>query len=182
MLDVHCIAHREALAANDASSHFLELQFIDKFANKVYSWLGKSSKRHGELKELMESFQITKLEILQIHQIRWLSRGKVMEILAKLMPALLKDWELGEKKMYELATIFQVQFYIHLLADVLIELNKFNQKFQEDHVDITSIGTTLDVSISMLRKRFLGDIFGAGAVNISSFLSKVQGETLEVYR
>jgi len=179
LLDVHCIAHREALAANDASSHFLELQFIDKFANKVYSWLGKSSKRHGELKELMESFQITKLEVLQIHQIRWLSRGKVMERLVKLMPALLKDWELGEKKMYELATIFQVQFYIHLLADVLIELNKLNQKFQEDHVDITSIGTTLDVSISMLRKRFLGDIFGAGAVNISSFLSKAQGGTLE---
>ena len=78
----------------------------------------------------MESFQITKLEVLQIHQIRWLSRGKVMERLVKLMPALLKDWELGEKKMYELATIFQVQFYIHLLADVLIELNKLNQKFR----------------------------------------------------
>ena len=62
---------------------------------------------------------------------------------------------------------------------MLIELNKLNQKFQEDHVDITSIGTTLDVSISMLRKRFLGDIFGAGAVNISSFLSKAQGGTLE---
>ena len=98
LLDVHCIAHREALAANDASSHFLELQFIDKFANKVYSWLGKSSKRHGELKELMESFQITKLEVLQIHQIRWLSRGKVMERLVKLMSTFLKI--LGAKGKY----------------------------------------------------------------------------------
>ena len=40
-LDIHCIAHREALATNDASYNFLELQYIDKFANKVYSWLGK---------------------------------------------------------------------------------------------------------------------------------------------
>lgn len=70
LLDIHCIARREALTTNDASSHFLELQYIDKFANKVYSWLEKSAKRYGELKELMESFQITKLEVLQIHHIR----------------------------------------------------------------------------------------------------------------
>lgn len=81
--------------------------------------------------------------------------------------------------MYELETIFQVHFCIHLLADVLIELNRLNQKFQDDHIDITSIGTTLDVTISMLRKRFLGDIFGVGAMHISSFLIKVKGETLK---
>ena len=179
LIDIHCIAHREALAANDASSYFPELQDIDKFANKVYSWLGKFAKRHGELKELMDSFQITRLEVLQIHHIRWLSRGKVMERLVKLMPALLRDWELGEKKMYELATLFQVQFCIHLLADVLIELNKLNQKFQEDHVDITSIGTTLDVTISLLHKRFLRGTFGAGTMHMSSFLSKTQQGTLE---
>ena len=57
--------------------------------------------------------------------------------------------------MYELTTIFQVQFCIHLLADVIIELNMLNRKFQEDHIDITSIGTTLDVTISMFRKWFL---------------------------
>ena len=90
LLDIHCITHREALVANDASSYFVELQAIDKFANKVYSWLGKSTKRHGELKELMESFQITRLEVLQIHHIRWLSRGKVMERLVKFMHALLR--------------------------------------------------------------------------------------------
>lgn len=53
---IHWIAHREALIVNDDSSHFLELQYIEKFENKVYSWLGKSTKRHGELKEIMEYF------------------------------------------------------------------------------------------------------------------------------
>jgi hypothetical protein len=57
--------------------------------------------------------------------------------------------------MYELETIFQIQFCIHLLVDVLIELNKLNQKFQEDHVDITSIGTTLDVTINMVFSRHI---------------------------
>ena len=98
LLDIHCIAHQEALASNDASSYFLELQAIDKFTNKVYLWLGKSTKRHRELKDLMDSFQITRLEMLQVHHIRWLSRGKVMERLVKLMPTLLRDWEFGQKQ------------------------------------------------------------------------------------
>ena len=78
-----------------------------------------------------------------------------MERLVKLMPsALLKEWESEEKNIYELATTFQVKFFIHLLASVLIELNELNQNFQEDHVDITSINTTLDVNINILCKRF----------------------------
>ena len=74
--------------------------------------------------------------------------------------------------MYEMAPIFQVQICIHILPNMLVELNKLNQKFEEDHVDITYIDTTLDVSISMLRKRFLESIFGVDAVNMSSFLVK----------
>ena len=77
--------------------------------------------------------------------------------------------------MYELKTIFQVQFCVHLLVDVLSELNKLNQKFIGDHVGITSIGTTLDVTINMLCKLFLGSLFGAGALHISFLLTKEQG-------
>ena len=92
-----------------------------------------------------------------------------MERLVKLMPSLLKDWEFGEKKMYELENILQVQFFIHLLVDVLIELYGLNKKLQEDRIHISSIGITLDVNISVLCKQFFGGIFGVGAVHISSF-------------
>ena len=97
-------------------------------------------------------------------------RGKTCKTHAHL----LKKWELRNKNMYELPTIFQVQFCIHLLADVLIHLNKLNQKLQEDHVDNTSIGTILDVAFSMLRKPFLRGIFGVVAMHISSFLIRAQ--------
>lgn len=74
-----CIAHREALTTNEPSSHFPKLQYVNKFGNKVYSCLGKSTKRHGKLRDLMYKFQITKLVVLQILQITRLSIGKVME-------------------------------------------------------------------------------------------------------
>jgi hypothetical protein len=50
LLCIHCVAHHEALAITNASNYFPEFNYIDKLANKVYSWLGKSTKRHGEFK------------------------------------------------------------------------------------------------------------------------------------
>ena len=103
------------------------LSFLDAFTNKVYSWLGKSTNRHKELKEIMKRHGKGDLKVLKIHSIRWLSRGQVMERLVTLMPAILEQWEKHEKKWYEYATIFQVQFMLHLLADILLELNKLNE-------------------------------------------------------
>jgi hypothetical protein len=50
-----------------------------------------------------------------------------------------------------------------MLVDVLCELNKSNKKFQYDLVDITSIGSGLEVCVSVLRRLFLcetGPTFG----------------------
>ncbi|KAH7421774.1 hypothetical protein KP509_13G074700 [Ceratopteris richardii] len=123
IMGVHCIAHRLALAANDgfATCPYI-FAFVDKVANKLYSWLGKSSEQH-----------------LKIHSLRWLSRGQVMERLLNIMPAILHQWEHGEKKWYKSITIFVVQFMIHFLANVLNELNKLNMEFQRHDMDATII-------------------------------------------
>ena len=42
-INVHCIAHREALATKDEARVFLEFQMLDCFANKVYEWMGFST-------------------------------------------------------------------------------------------------------------------------------------------
>ncbi len=46
-----------------------------------------------------------------------------------------------------------------MLADILSELNKVNRKFQFDLVDITSIASTIDVTISLFRRHYLGVSF-----------------------
>ena len=43
-----------------------------------------------------------------------------------------------------------------MLADVLGELNKLNVTFQEENVDITTIGLALEVTLSTLSRWFLG--------------------------
>ena len=49
LVGIHCIAHCEALAALDASKRIPELLFVEKLANKVYSWVQNSTKRNSEL-------------------------------------------------------------------------------------------------------------------------------------
>ena len=177
ILGVHCIAHREALAIKDAyiMSHAHVFSFLDVFANKVYSWLGKSTNRHKELKEIMKRHGKGDLKVLKIHSIRWLSRGQVMERLVTLMPAILEQWEKHEKKWYEYATIFQVQFMLHLLADILLELNKLNEQFQRELMDVTMLGVHLDIIHEKLRRRYLScETFGTGSMFLANFLDNVK--------
>ena len=64
---------------------------------------------------------------------------------------------------------------LNLVVDVLAELNKLNQKFQYDLVDISTIGSTLDSSISILKRHFLCGHrlkFGQLTKNLGSFLSQ----------
>ena len=69
LIGTHCIAHREALAASDASKKIPEFLFVEKIANKVYSWVGNSKKRNNELISLLDIMEIESLQVLQIHGI-----------------------------------------------------------------------------------------------------------------
>jgi hypothetical protein len=46
-------------------------------------------------------------------------------------------------------------FCSHVLVDVMCELNESNKKFQEEHVNVTSLGGTIDVTINTLKLWFL---------------------------
>ncbi|MCO5608943.1 hypothetical protein L7F22_063161 [Adiantum nelumboides] len=89
LISTHCIAHREAFAILDAIKCFPCLSYIVKIANKVYSWIHSSSLRHSGFQHLLKEMNVYVLEVLQIHDISWLSRGKVMERLVALMPTIL---------------------------------------------------------------------------------------------
>jgi len=95
------------------------------------------------------------------------------------MPTSLQEWKHDDTKMYEMGTICTAQFCIHLLANVLIELNKLSQWFQKENMDITSIGMQLDVLIALPHRRFLKGIFGFGSQHVSYFLKKLDNGKLD---
>ncbi|MCO5597350.1 hypothetical protein L7F22_051426 [Adiantum nelumboides] len=145
---------------------------------KAYKWVNSSYKRHEEIKELANDFQLSAHELLRMHDVRWLSHGQVTKRLVALMPALLRLWMREKCDLYAYFTSFKVQFFLHLLADVLHYLNNLNKKFQVEHVDVTSIGTELITTMDLLQARFLSAEFGRGAQHITMFTQRVQNGCL----
>ena len=92
LVGVHCIAHRDALAAKDALSSFPIFDVVEKGARKAYKWVKSSYKRHAEVKELANEFELSVHELLKLHDVCWLSRGEITKRLLSLMPVLLHIW------------------------------------------------------------------------------------------
>ena len=63
--------------------------FVCKFV-QVYEWLGRSVIHRDITTKLLVAFQEKTHAVLQIHSVRWLSRGLVMEKLIFCMPTILE--------------------------------------------------------------------------------------------
>ncbi|MCO5594746.1 hypothetical protein L7F22_048779 [Adiantum nelumboides] len=151
----------------------------------IKSWLGKSGKRHEELWKIMSEYDLGDVKALQIYSEQWLSRGKVMERLVNIMPAILEQWNYREKKWYEYATMFVVQFMIHLSVNILVELNKLNVEFKRQEMDMTTIGALIDLTFEKLTRRYLTNDaknFGVGSHYLSTFLGMAkEGKLVYIY-
>lgn len=65
---------------------------------------------------------------------------------------------------------------LHLVIDVFMELYKFIEKIPYDLIYISAIGSTLDSSISILKRHILcghGPKFGWSTKNLGPFLSRL---------
>ncbi|MCO5592298.1 hypothetical protein L7F22_046298 [Adiantum nelumboides] len=178
LISVHCVAHREALAVLDACKSLPCLSYIDKIANKIYSWISASSVRHLEFQKLLHEMDIQVLEVLQIHDVRWLARGSVMQRPTKLMPGILSFWKTGARAWYDKLRIYKVLFSIYMLADILHDLNILNKLFQKETADVTSFSTSIEVTLSSLRRKFLSQDFAKDTLFLKDFMQSTKDGVL----
>ncbi|MCO5580716.1 hypothetical protein L7F22_034586 [Adiantum nelumboides] len=146
--------------------------FKTQFARLVIVADGTAQTKYDALKKVLAEIGLDVHHM--IHDIRWLSRGKVMERLVALMPAILTFWKEGALAWYKKLCIYKVLFIIHLLADVLYDLNVLSKHFQEEEVDIACISAYIEVTMSSLRRKFLEEDFGKGTEYLKQFMADVE--------
>ncbi|CAI7830801.1 unnamed protein product [Closterium sp. NIES-53] len=73
LVTTHCIAHREALAAKDASDDIPDFKIVDKVIRNVAEHLGRSGPWHQRFLDLQEVFTSTSLELQGIHALDYAS-------------------------------------------------------------------------------------------------------------
>lgn len=82
---------------------------------------------------------------------------------------------------YDKARIYLVIFCLHMLADIMLILNKLNIKFQEEYVDATSLGASIDITINTLSRWFMrSDAFSNGTCYLSKLLDAYKYGYLEI--
>ena len=77
------------------------------------------------MQDLLSIMEIRQLKILHVHNVQWLSMDQIIEQMASIMPTILSVFD-NPSGCGELGYGFQchlVLFFIHLLVDVLEELN-----------------------------------------------------------
>ena len=97
-MHVHCVAHRAALVASDASKHTGQIaRFLSSEAvNGVYTFFKYSAARHGRLLRLHQALNDSDFKSLkEPRSVRWLSLSKAVDSVFVNWPTLVLS--LGEE-------------------------------------------------------------------------------------
>ncbi|CAI5499276.1 unnamed protein product [Closterium sp. Naga37s-1] len=144
LVAVHCVVHREALAAKDAAKKFPDFNVIDSHIRKTAEHIGRSSISRDAFMQLQDVVMKTQLEVQGIFNVRWLSRRDAVARFCEVLPILLWLWHKEDKAAYKIGTSFKFQFMLFFLADVLEMLNTLNMAFQRLVVDIGEVKLLVD--------------------------------------
>ena len=99
---VECYIINYTLCLLQRSFKFFVCEFV-----QVYEWLGRFVICRDTMAKLLVAFQEETCAILQIHSIRWLSHGLVMERFTFCMLTILEAWKSDEPTWHHNITFLQ---------------------------------------------------------------------------
>ncbi|XP_042610690.1 zinc finger protein 862-like [Cyprinus carpio] len=157
-IQVHCVAHRAALAALDAEKAVENIRaYKNTISSVLYSFYRHSATRTARLRQLTAALSDEDMVSLkQPCAVRWLSLHRAVE-------AMKHNWAAVAMEINEEAVcggntqaqglLGQIQTYsfialTHAMADLLPVMTKLNLVFQKDNVNLSSIRPIVQASVA----------------------------------
>ena len=145
MMAVHCIIHRENLAAATLSP---QLDEILKKVVKVINYIKSRPKTERLFKQFCQEMNEEYVRVLLHTQVRWLSKGKCLERFVSLYDTLL---EFGEENVdFQFMKCKKAKALIFYLADILGKLNVLNKELQGKQKTLIDCKTKIFAFINKL--------------------------------
>ncbi|KAF3833185.1 hypothetical protein F7725_026850 [Dissostichus mawsoni] len=159
LVNIHCGAHRTALAARDASKAVREISAYVTTINNIYTYYKNSPIRTHRLNELqneMEEHDL--LSLKQPSATRWLSLERAVKGIRANWVALVLELQEEEadrdcpvaKGIRKRLQTLMFPALTHLLTDVLAVVNRMNLTFQKEDVNISSIQPVVSMTLASL--------------------------------
>lgn len=125
---MHCIIHREALASRTMPR---PLKNVLDTAIKLVNYVKSSALNTRLFRNLCEDLHSENSSLLFHTAVRWLSKGKMLNRLMKLLPEVIQFLQLrGEEKLLAAAAQSDFQDRLAYLSDFFAHLNELNSKLQ----------------------------------------------------
>lgn len=158
---VHCIAHRLALCCGDTAADLDYPDMAENVVNEISTFFNRSSKRAHNLQEMAKQFDVAQTKIVKSGKTRWLSRGKCVEVLLKLLTVLVTvlgscdKGDLTAEALHAAITSYMFVGVLCGMVDLLGLLNLLSQSFQHDIIDFGRVKDRLDQVRSVIISEFL---------------------------
>ncbi|XP_053390192.1 zinc finger protein 862-like, partial [Mercenaria mercenaria] len=162
LIQIHCVAHRLALAAGQACRDVPMLDEYQSTVKSVYKHLSLSAVRYNKLRTLMSVLEDDNHKFVTLKEpasFRWLSLGKAVDAIYEVYPALYQtlEHEAAEGNAEAkglLNKLRSVNFVLvtGFLKDVLTVISRLSTLLQGDSVDIEVVNTQVELTQAKLSK------------------------------
>ncbi|XP_076103623.1 zinc finger protein 862-like [Mytilus galloprovincialis] len=147
LINIHCIAHRLALAAAQASNNIPYLQKFKSILKQLFYYYQNSAVRMSGLKQLEHILGDPAIKLKEVGDTRWLSHETAVRAVSQCLPSLIASLEREASERHDataagLATFVKSPSFVCTLAmlgDVLPHLNRLSKLFQKTSVDFTLV-------------------------------------------
>ena len=149
IIDIHCIAHKFALATNDATSVSPTIKEYENQMRKINQFFNKSSTRLDVLKRFQIEYNEPQLKVPSYTSIRWLSFYDTVKNVRRILQSLCATFKhyLPNKKALELYNIlsdYKFLYLTHYLSDILNHLNETSLVFQKPNISFFSSASVIE--------------------------------------
>lgn len=157
LVSVHCVAHRLALAASQALEGIPFLEKLQTSISKLFQCIRSSTKRMYKLKELQDMLDDEKVQLVAVHQVRWLSMHTAVRALHKSFPSvLLLEHDASEDQVtaHGLHSFFNTSvalLSVALLRDVLSVITTLSTVFQKKDIEFAAVAHMVNTTLKHLQ-------------------------------
>ena len=200
MLNFHCICHKLALGANDASKRVDLCADVEQLLRATYGLFSQSAKRLEAWEEIAEKYDEAGSRVKKLHNIRWLARAgslaSVVQHLDSLMDFIqgLDDREheihhRGEDSKETTTKVgalaeswrdFELLAAVHFCADIFGVLADITNEFQREYLDITAVTDIINAAKRGNRVNYILGEKMTWAAHTRRFLSKIKDEKMTI--
>ncbi|XP_077863345.1 zinc finger protein 862-like [Saccoglossus kowalevskii] len=138
LINVHCVAHRLALAAAQAMNGIRYLKRLSSTLQQLFYFYQNSSVRMAGLAEIQKILGESDIRLKDAKAVRWLSHQRAVNAIRRSLPAVITSLEREASERDNATAAGLVSFIkdyqfiasIHMLSDVLPHLSRLSLLFQ----------------------------------------------------